>query len=199
MGPNQVIADRQTLLDQPPDILLTNYKMLDYLLIRPSDQQLWRRNEPGALRYLVVDELHTFDGAQGTDLACLIRRLRVRLGAGNDLVCVGTSATLGEVGQEERLLDYVSGIFKTGFDADAIVGESRQGIDEFLGEHLITSVLAPHSRPRGGCGPRPVREQRGLPALGAPTLLRNPRLREARASRNGGSRWPTGSAGTAPS
>ena len=145
MGPNQVIADRQTLLDQPPDILLTNYKMLDYLLIRPSDQQLWRRNAPGALRYLVVDELHTFDGAQGTDLACLIRRLRVRLGAGDDLTCVGTSATLGEVGQEERLLDYVSGIFKTGFDADAIVGESRQGIDEFLGEHLITNVLAPHS------------------------------------------------------
>ncbi len=144
MGPSQVIADRQVLLDQPPDILLTNYKMLDYLLIRPSDQQLWRQNAPGALRYLVVDELHTFDGAQGTDLACLIRRLRVRLGAKDDLICVGTSATLGEAGQEEKLLDYVSGIFKTDFDADAIVGESRQGIDEFLGEHLITSVLAPH-------------------------------------------------------
>ena len=153
MGLAQVIADRETLLDQPPDILLTNYKMLDYLLIRPSDQRLWRRNEPGALRYLVVDELHTFDGAQGTDLACLIRRLRVRLGAKDDLICVGTSATLGEEGQEGKLLDYVSAVFKADFDADAIVGESRQGIDEFLGETLITDVLTPHSDLAGAADP----------------------------------------------
>ena len=153
MGPERVIADRETLLDQPPDILLTNYKMLDYLLVRPSDQRLWRRNEPGALRYLVVDELHTFDGAQGTDLACLIRRLRARLGAGEDLICVGTSATLGEAGQEERLLDYVSAVFKADFDPDAIVGESRQGIDEFLGESLITDVLTPHPDLAGAADP----------------------------------------------
>ena len=153
MGPDRVIAHRETLLEQPPDILLTNYKMLDYLLVRPSDQRLWRRNEPGALRYLVVDELHTFDGAQGTDLACLIRRLRVRLGAGEDLICVGTSATLGEAGQEGKLLDYVSAVFKAGFDPDAIVGESRQGIDEFLGESLITDVLAPHPDLAGVANP----------------------------------------------
>ena len=55
----------------------------------PRTSDSGRRNAPGALRYLVVDELHTFDGAQGTDLACLIRRLRVRLGAGEDLICVG--------------------------------------------------------------------------------------------------------------
>ena len=153
MGPERVIADRETLLEAPPDILLTNYKMLDYLLVRPSDQRLWRRNEPGALRYLVVDELHTFDGAQGTDLACLIRRLRVRLGAVEDLICVGTSATLGETGQEEKLLNYVSAVFKTDFDPDAIVGESRQGIDEFLGETLITDVLTPHPDLAGAADP----------------------------------------------
>ena len=153
MGPERVITDRETLLEAPPDILLTNYKMLDYLLVRPSDQRLWRRNAPGALRYLVVDELHTFDGAQGTDLACLIRRLRVRLGAGEDLICVGTSATLGEAGQEGKLLDYVSAVFKADFDEDAIVGESRQGIDEFLGESLITDVLTPHPDVSGAADP----------------------------------------------
>ena len=68
MAAEHVITDRATLRRNPPDILLTNYKMLDYLMIRPGDQRLWRRNEPGTLRYLVVDELHTFDGAQGTDL-----------------------------------------------------------------------------------------------------------------------------------
>ena len=76
MGRDHVVTDRATLRERPPDILLTNYKMLDYLLVRPFDVRLWRHNGPGTLRYLVVDELHAFDGAQGTDLACLIRRLR---------------------------------------------------------------------------------------------------------------------------
>ena len=96
MGPEHVITDRVTLREHPPDILLTNYKMLDFLLIRPQDHRLWRHNDPATLRYLVVDELHTFDGAQGTDLACLVRRLRARVGAvRSDLICVGTSATIG--------------------------------------------------------------------------------------------------------
>ncbi len=84
MGRDHVITDRGTLREHPPDILLTNYKMLDYLLVRPFDFRLWRYNQPDTLRYLVVDELHTFDGAQGTDLACLIRRLRVRLGVASE-------------------------------------------------------------------------------------------------------------------
>ena len=75
------------------------YPMLNYLLVRPFDFRLWRHNGPDTLRYLVVDELHTFDGAQGTDLACLIRRLRVRLRVSpGKLICVGTSATLGGAG-----------------------------------------------------------------------------------------------------
>ena len=109
MGRDHVTTDRDTLRDHPPDILLTNYKMLDYLLVRPFDFRLWRQNEPDTLRYLVVDELHTFDGAQGTDLACLIRRLRVRLGVSSEkLICAGSSATLGDGADETELLDYVS-------------------------------------------------------------------------------------------
>ena len=45
----------------------------------PATARLWRLNEPDTLRYLVVDELHTFDGAQGADLACLIRRVKERV------------------------------------------------------------------------------------------------------------------------
>lgn len=96
MTPTGVITDRDTLRKHPPDILLTNYKMLDYLMLRPRDRQLWARNTPTTLRYPVVDELHTFDGAQGTDLALLLRRRRARLKADPDhLICAGTSATLG--------------------------------------------------------------------------------------------------------
>ena len=64
---------------------------------RPQDQNLWRFNEPGILKYLVLDELHTYDGAQGSDVACLVRRLKERLGAGKGSLCVvGTSATLDD-------------------------------------------------------------------------------------------------------
>ena len=143
MGPEHIVADRESLLERPPDILLTNYKMLDYLLVRPSDQRLWRHNEPGTLRYLAVDELHTFDGAQGTDLACLIRRLRARLGAGEGLICAGTSATLGGEGAEPELRAYVSRIFDQRFGPGSIVGESRQSIDEFLAGSLIEGYLMP--------------------------------------------------------
>jgi len=68
MGPDGIITNKDTIRLSPPDILLTNYKMLDYLLIRPKDFLLWKHNGSETLRYLVVDELRTFDGAQGTDL-----------------------------------------------------------------------------------------------------------------------------------
>ncbi len=142
MGRDHVVTDRATLRERPPDILLTNYKMLDYLLVRPFDVRLWRHNGPGTLRYLVVDELHAFDGAQGTDLACLIRRLRVRLEASRDrLICAGTSATLGEETNEAELLAYVSRIFDQLFEPGAIVGEVRQSIDAFLGDAVISRHL----------------------------------------------------------
>jgi DEAD/DEAH box helicase domain-containing protein len=106
-----LITDRNVLRANPPDILLTNYKMLDFLLMRAADAPLWAHQRPDTLRYLVVDELHTFDGAQGTDLACLIRRLKGRLSAApGQLVCVGTSATLGD-GGAEGLLGYARDVF----------------------------------------------------------------------------------------
>ena len=144
MGRDHVITDRDTLRERPPDVLLTNYKMLDYLLVRPYDFRLWRHNGPDTLRYLVVDELHTFDGAQGTDLACLIRRLRVRLRVSREkLICAGTSATLGDTGDESELLAYVSRIFDQPFEPGAIVGEVRQSIDAFLGDAVISRHLHP--------------------------------------------------------
>ncbi|MGV3485068.1 MAG: DEAD/DEAH box helicase, partial [Planctomycetaceae bacterium] len=107
MGERHGISHHETLQQSPPDILLTNYKMLDYLLIRPQDSRLWRFNEPGLaeqpLKFLVLDELHTYDGAQGADVACLIRRLKQRLGIPQRELCVvGTSATLDDRSPSER-------------------------------------------------------------------------------------------------
>ena len=93
MTKDELITSRDEMRKNPPDILLTNYKMLDYLVMRPADNGLWDNGAPDVLKYLVVDELHTFDGAQGTDLSCLIRRLKERTGrtGESELACVGTS------------------------------------------------------------------------------------------------------------
>jgi len=144
MGPGSLITNRDTLRQQPPDILLTNYKMLDYLLLRPQDLPLWQHNGPSTLRYLVVDELHTFDGAQGTDLTCLIRRLKARLKTPERFLCaVGTSATLGGEDAAGELRKYAQTVFGEPFDEGAVIGESRQSADEFLADSTIRQRALP--------------------------------------------------------
>jgi DEAD/DEAH box helicase domain-containing protein len=128
-GPTHLVDDRDVLRKSPPDILLTNYRMLDFLLMRPEDAPLWERNEPNTLKYLVLDELHTYDGAQGSDVACLIRRLKARLDIPEStLCCVGTSATLagGSAGEAEELLaEFATKIFAEPFTRDCLIGEDR--------------------------------------------------------------------------
>lgn len=138
MTPNNVITDRETLRKHPPDILLTNYKMLDYLMLRPKDRQLWSTNAPETLRYVVVDELHTFDGAQGTDLALLLRRLKARLKIPNNhLICAGTSATLGGAFDTGPLREYARQIFGVPFGEDSVVTENRQSVGIFLEDATV--------------------------------------------------------------
>ena len=126
MGPTHCIDDNSHMLRNPPDILLTNYRMLDLLLQRPSDAGLWAHNPPGRLRYLVLDELHTYDGAQGTDVACLVRRLGARLGGADSICPVGTSATVtGGADTTGELLRFAKRVFDQEFSEDALIGESR--------------------------------------------------------------------------
>ncbi|MBM6704940.1 DEAD/DEAH box helicase [Sutterella massiliensis] len=127
------ITDRETLQKNPPDILLTNYKMLDFLLLRREDRALWAGTTAQSLRYLVVDELHTFDGAQGTDLACLVRRLRDFLDLKEELTCIGTSATLGGDDGLAALKRYAADVFGADFTSDeSVITEDRLTLQEYL-------------------------------------------------------------------
>jgi DEAD/DEAH box helicase domain-containing protein len=133
MTNEKIITDRETMLSSPPDILLTNYKMLDYLLVRPKDASLWKDNSPETLKYIAVDELHTFNGAQGTDLACLLRRLKSRLFAPvGHLCCIGTSATMGDKDSAAGIIGYASEIFGEPFEDGAVVTEDRLSAYEFF-------------------------------------------------------------------
>ncbi|MCP4402490.1 MAG: DEAD/DEAH box helicase [bacterium] len=144
MSDEWAIDDRDTLRKMPPDILLTNYKMLDYMLLRFRDAMLWKLNGPETLRYVVVDEMHTFDGAQGTDLACLLRRLKFRLKTPQrHLCCVGTSATLGGGESAAKLIHYAGEVFGEAFSDDSIISESRKSVGEFLGDSVIEQLDPP--------------------------------------------------------
>lgn len=135
MEEERVITDHETMLANPPDILLTNYKMLDYLLVRPKDAVLWKDNTPDTLKFIAVDELHTFDGAQGTDLACLIRRLKNRLGAEKGKACcIGTSATMGSEESAADILAYASSVFDEEFDKNAVITEDRLSPKEYFAD-----------------------------------------------------------------
>jgi DEAD/DEAH box helicase domain-containing protein len=139
MSENMVITNRDTIRNSPPDILMTNYKMLDYMLTRPEDFPLWQHNDSETLKYLVVDELHTFDGAQGTDLACLLRRVKKRLSiAPKYLCCIGTSATIGSGDNIDELRQFAGNLYAEPFDEDAVIIEQRQNSYEFYGDELTT-------------------------------------------------------------
>lgn len=133
MGEHSVITSREEMRKSPPDILMTNYKMLDYLLLRQPDRGLWSENQPDTLRYLVVDELHTFDGAQGTDLGCLIRRVKARLKTpAGHLCCVGTSATLGGPESKASMVEFAEQIFGESFPEEAVILETRKSPQEHI-------------------------------------------------------------------
>jgi len=138
MKPDWIITSKSHQRENPPDILLTNYKMLDFLLLRPEEQTLWRYNAPETLRFLVVDELHSFDGAQSTDLACLIRRLKTRLRTPENHLCgVGTSATLGSPDSAKPLIEYAGMVFSEEFNQDSVIGEDLLALGDVVDGYFI--------------------------------------------------------------
>jgi len=116
--------ERQRIIADPPDILLTNYVMLELIMTRSAERRLIASR---TLQYLVLDELHTYRGRQGADVALLVRRARDRLAAG-DLQYVGTSATLAGAGtQEERqasVAAMASQVFGTLVKQEHVIGET---------------------------------------------------------------------------
>ena len=147
MGEHNIIENRKAIIDTVPDILLTNFKMLDYGLMQQQYQHIWEGNignkEP-MLRFIVLDELHTYDGAQGTDVANLIRRLKLKLHlTEGHLTPVGTSATIGNGEDSKQLLcKYASDVFGERFTEDSVIEEHRISVDEFFEETLTTHMPA---------------------------------------------------------
>ncbi|NKC14495.1 MAG: DEAD/DEAH box helicase [Gammaproteobacteria bacterium] len=127
-------AERLRLADHPPDILLTNFMMLELILTR-YDERIDRRvvDNCRGLEFLVLDELHTYRGRQGADVALLVRRLRQRLEA-EEMLCIGTSATMSSTGtkQDQRttVAAVASKLFGTAVTDKEVIGETLVRITE---------------------------------------------------------------------
>lgn len=116
--PNELLS-RQEMRSAPPHLLLTNYAMLEYLLIRPADIDLFDGPNAGTWRFIVMDEAHVYDGAQGTEVALLMRRLKQRVAPRSALQCIATSASLtGSVRDDPRgeAMQFAANLFDAPFE-----------------------------------------------------------------------------------
>jgi hypothetical protein len=153
--PNELLSRREMRL-RPPHLLLTNYAMLEYLLLRPQDMDLFEGDSAGSWRFVVVDEAHVYDGAKGAELAMLLRRLKDRVAPTSDLQAIATSATVGADRDPLAVTDFAANLFGVDFTWDD-VDPARQD--------LVTSVpVAVPDEPVWG--PLPTTAYAGL--LGEP-------------------------------
>lgn len=116
--PNELLS-RDEMQATPPHFLLTNYAMLEYLLLRPADMVLFDGPHSGTWRFIVMDEAHVYDGAQGSEVALLIRRLKQRVASGANLQCIATSASLnGSVRNDPRgeAMEFAQNLFDAKFE-----------------------------------------------------------------------------------
>lgn len=145
----QESADERTrILAQPPDIILTNYVMLDLVLTRPQERQHLIRAAEG-LEFLVLDELHTYRGRQGSDVAMLVRRVRQACKSPK-LQVVGTSATMTSSGSaaEQAIVvaDVASRLFGAPVAPNHVIGETLERVTKIADpttDALRDSIASP--------------------------------------------------------
>jgi len=127
------LEEKERLANDPPDILLTNFMMLELLLTRFNDKDQRVIEHCHGLEFLVLDELHTYRGRQGADVAMLVRRLRERLEARN-LQCIGTSATMSSTGsqreQQRVVAEVASRLFGTEIAPAHVIQETLERVTD---------------------------------------------------------------------
>lgn len=136
-------AERKAIADTPPDILLTNFMMLELILTRYDEDDRRVVEHCHGLEFLILDELHTYRGRQGADVALLVRRLRERLQA-EALVCIGTSATMSSADsladRNKAVAEVASKLFGAQITENDVIGETLERVTDPLRD--VASVQA---------------------------------------------------------
>lgn len=139
--------ERQSIAANPPDVLLTNFMMAELLLTRQDETDARVIENAKGLEFIVLDELHTYRGRQGADVAILVRRLRDQCAPDKAPICIGTSATMASEGNDEDrakvISDVASRLFGTSIGPDAVIDESlRRATDDTLALDTVIPQLA---------------------------------------------------------
>jgi superfamily II DNA/RNA helicase len=132
---------RSEMRKTPPHILLTNYSMLEYLLLRPDDSPLFDKQHARWWTFLVLDEAHQYRGSRGMEMAMLLRRLKQRLregGRSEPFRCIATSATLvGEEGGKAAVAQFASDLFGEEFREENVILGATEPIPELGSTRLL--------------------------------------------------------------
>lgn len=111
--PNELISRRQ-MRATPPHVLMTNYAMLEYLLLRPKDIDLFAGSTAQHWRFIVLDEAHVYDGAKGAEIGLLLRRLKDRVAPSRPMQCIATSASVGD--SLAQVAEFATALFDEPFE-----------------------------------------------------------------------------------
>ena len=114
---NEVIS-REMMHEKPPHILITNYSMMEYMLLRPNDGRVFT---DAHLKFIILDEAHIYRGATGIETSILLRRMRARIGHSDKLQYILTSATLGGPDENDRILEFGKRLCGADFDRDSVI------------------------------------------------------------------------------
>lgn len=141
-------VERRAIAQTPPDILLTNFMMLELILTRFDEVDRRVVDHCQGLEFLILDELHTYRGRQGADVALLVRRLRERLQA-NELVCIGTSATMSSTGsladRNKTVAEVASKLFGASLSEQDVIGETLERVTNPLKDAVAVQVDLQHA------------------------------------------------------
>lgn len=141
---------RERIQTTPPNIILTNYMMLELLMTRAGDEKRLRDCFLENLHYLIFDELHTYRGMQGSDVSFLIRRIKAQ--AKKPVLCFGTSATmvaddrLSYKEQRQKVAEVASCIFGSSYDINQVVDETlKVGLSNtnYSKEDILSAINSP--------------------------------------------------------
>lgn len=122
---------RSEMRESPPNILLTNYSMLEYLLLRPDDSPFFDGTKANSWKFIVLDEAHLYKGAKGLEMSMLLARLKERIRRNNPEIkfnCIATSATIvGGLDKTKEAANFATNLFGERFElTDIIYGEKEK-------------------------------------------------------------------------
>jgi len=137
---NEVLT-RQALRKSPPPMLVTNATMLEYMLVRQIDEPIIERSR-GKLRWIVLDEAHTYVGSQAAELSLLLRRVLHTFGVeAKNVRFVATSATIGDADADDKLKKYLAGLAGVGVEQIELVG-GRRLVPALVGKPVTKQPLS---------------------------------------------------------